>query len=238
MEIRFLVPGNLVCNLDFLERIFDNAGDPHLPENDAGLDFEHWTGHTGYVILAPHLTSLSKKALGLPHFDDATDRQKRDRMCWAGPDELYNNGDAFKITARDEHGVMVTVIADNYFGYCKKEVKTQINFAANLLGMVEEEHAGGALVHPQYDLGKRFSIGTHLPKSAHTFEHVKGQFGALMSLQPEGYGIDKVHSDIYYVPCQLRHAQMRRKRALPSWYHVAMAAGSVIRRPKRELKMP
>ena len=74
MEIRFLVPGNLVCNLDFLERIFDNAGDPHLPENDAGLDFEHWTGHTGYVILAPHLTSLSKKALGLPHFDDATDR--------------------------------------------------------------------------------------------------------------------------------------------------------------------
>ena len=200
MEIRFLVPGNLVCNLDFLERIFDNAGDPHLPENDAGLDFEHWTGHSGYVILAPHLTSLSKKSLGLPHFDNATDRQKRDRMCWAGPDELYNNGDAFKITARDEHGVMVTVIADNYFGYCKKEVKTQINFAANLLGMVEEEHAGGALVHPQYDLGKRFSIGTHLPKSAHTFEHVKGQFGALMSLQPEGYGIDKVHSDIYYVP--------------------------------------
>ena len=105
MEIRFLVPGNLVSNMDFLERIFGNGGDPHLPEKDAGLDIEHWTGHTGYVILAPHLTTLTKKSLGLPHFDDATERQKRDRMCWTTPDELYNNGDAFKITARDEHGV-------------------------------------------------------------------------------------------------------------------------------------
>ncbi len=200
MEIRFLVPGNLVSNLDFVERIFGNAGDPHLPENDAGLDIEHWTGHTGYVILAPHLTTLTKKSLGLPHFDDATDRQKRDRMCWAGPDELYNNGDAFKVTTRDEQGVIVTIIADNYFGYCKKEVKTQISFAANLLGMVEEEHAGGALVHPQYDLGKLFSVATHLPKSGHTFEAVKRQFGPQITVQPEGYAIDKAHPGIYYVP--------------------------------------
>ena len=200
MEVRFLVPGNLVSNVDFIERIFGNGGDPHLPENDAGLDIEHWTGHTGYVILAPHLTTLTKKELGLPHFDDASDRQKRDRMCWAGPDELYNDGDAFKVTARDSQGVMVTVIADNYYGYCKKEVKTQINFAANLLGMVEEEHAGGALVHPQYDLGKLFSVATHLPKTKHTFEKVKQLFGDLMEIQKEGYGIDRRHSDIYYVP--------------------------------------
>ena len=199
-EVKFLVPGNLVSNVDFIERIFGSGGDPHLPENDAGLDIEGWTGHTGYVILAPHLTTLTKKSLGLPHFDDATDRQKRDRMCWASPDELYNNGDAFKITARDGQGVMVTVIADNYYGYCKKEVKTQISFAANLLGMVEEEHAGGALVHPQYDLGKIFSPATHLPTSDHTFEKVKRVFGARMEIQPEGYGIDKRHPDIYYVP--------------------------------------
>ena len=37
---------------------------------------------------------------------------------------------------------MVTVIADNYFGYCKKEVKTQLGYTANIYGMVEEEHAG------------------------------------------------------------------------------------------------
>jgi len=200
MEVRFLVPGNLVSNVDFIERIFGNAGDPHLPESDAGLDIDHWTGHTGYVILAPHLPTLTKKELGLPHFDAATDRQKRDRMCWASPDERYNNGDAFKVTARDEQGVMVTIIADNYYGYCKKEVKTQISFAANLLGMVEEEHAGGALVHPQYDLGKLFSPSTHLRKSDHTFEKVRRLFGERMEIQNEGYGIDRRYPDIYYVP--------------------------------------
>ncbi|MFN9915280.1 MAG: hypothetical protein ACK53L_22010, partial [Pirellulaceae bacterium] len=54
MEIRFLVPGSLVANLDFVESIFGNGGDPLVPENDAGLDTRHWTGHTGCVILAPH----------------------------------------------------------------------------------------------------------------------------------------------------------------------------------------
>ncbi len=200
MELRYLVPGNLVSNLDFLERIFGIAGDPHLPENDAGMDPEGWTGHTGYVILAPHLITLSKKALGLPHFDDATDRQKRDRMCWVSPDECYNDGDAFKVTARDLSGVMVTVIADNYYGYCKKEIKTQINYAANLMGLVEEEHAGGALVHPQYDLGKVFSVAVHLPKTAHTFEGVKQQLGDRIDVQSEGYAVDKAYPSLYYVP--------------------------------------
>ena len=31
MEIRFLAPGSLVSNLDFIESIFGNAGDPFLP---------------------------------------------------------------------------------------------------------------------------------------------------------------------------------------------------------------
>ena len=69
MEIEFVVPGNLVSNLDFLERIFGNAGDPHLPINDAGQDIDGWTGHTGYVVLAPHLTQLTKKSLGLPRHE-------------------------------------------------------------------------------------------------------------------------------------------------------------------------
>ena len=72
MEIRFFAPGNLVSNLDFVESIFGNGGDPNLPENDAGLDTEHWTGHTGCVILAPHLTKADQKggrpaALGRGH---------------------------------------------------------------------------------------------------------------------------------------------------------------------------
>src|SRR6187551_2385500 len=82
MEVRFFAPGSLISNLDFVESIFGNAGDAFLPENDAGLDVEHWTGHTGCVILAPHLVELTKKQLGLPHVDQATPRQKRDGMCW------------------------------------------------------------------------------------------------------------------------------------------------------------
>ena len=63
-----------------------------MPENDAGLDPAHWTGHTGCVILAPHLITATKKAVGLPHWDAATERQRRDGMCWKSETELYNNG--------------------------------------------------------------------------------------------------------------------------------------------------
>src|SRR3954468_616762 len=108
MEIRFFAPGTLVSNLDFVESIFGNPGDPFLPENDAGLDVEHWTGHTGCVILAPHLTTLTKKELGLPHVDKATARQKRDAMCWKNENEKYNDGVAFKLTCRTTAGVIVT----------------------------------------------------------------------------------------------------------------------------------
>jgi hypothetical protein len=52
---------------------------------------------------------------------------------------------------------VVTVISDNYFGYCKKEVKTQLSMAANLFGNTEEEHAGGALIFPSYDLAEQIA---------------------------------------------------------------------------------
>jgi len=134
---------SLVCNLDFVENIFGNGGDPRLPENDAALDPIHWTGHSGCIILAPHLTRLTKQELGLPRREDATERQRRDGMCWRDPAERYNDGVAFKVTARDASGVIVTILSDNYFGYCKKEVKSYISYSANLFGLCEEEHAGG-----------------------------------------------------------------------------------------------
>jgi phosphoenolpyruvate carboxykinase (diphosphate) len=200
MEIRFFVPGNLVSNLDFVESIFGNGGDPLLPENDAALDGEHWTGHTGCVILAPHLVRATKKSVGLPAWDVATERQRRDGMCWKKEDELYNHGGAFKLTCRDESGVIVTIIADNYFGYCKKEVKTQISFAANLSGSCEEEHAGGALVFPSYDLGEEFSGEAHVKALGHSFAEVAASYGRLIDLKPEGYGVDKKFPEIIYVP--------------------------------------
>lgn len=210
MEVRFFAPGNLVSNLDFVESIFGNAGDPLLPENDSGLDVEHWSGHTGCVILAPHLVKATKKAVGLPHWNEATERQRRDGMCWKSEDELYNNGGAFKLTCRDETGVIVTIIADNYFGYCKKEVKTQISYAANLFGLCEEEHAGGALVFPAYDLGEEFSGNVHVRQLGHTFDEVANRYGDLMNVKPEGYAVDKQYPDILYVPENARfdlHAQ-------------------------------
>jgi len=204
MEVRFFVPGSLVSNLDFVEAIFENGGDPLLPENDAALDSEHWTGHTGCVILAPHLTKVTKKSVGLPPFDQATERQRRDGMCWKKEDELYNGGNAFKLTCRDESGVIVTVIADNYFGYCKKEVKTQLSFAANLFGLAEEEHAGGALVFPSYDLGEVFDGDVLTRRLPHSFVEMTAMFGDIMAVQPEGYAVDKKFLEIVYVPASAR----------------------------------
>lgn len=200
METRFFAPGNLVSNLDFVESIFGNAGDPFLPDNDAQLDFDHWSGHTGAVILAPQLTQLRKVDLGLPNVSEATDRQIKDGMCWESEEERYNEGGAFKITCRDHRGVMVTLIADNYFGYCKKEVKTQISYAANLYGQVEEEHAGGVVAFPSYDLGEEFHLSHYFREVNHTFEETVANYSGIMDVQPEGYSIDKKYPNIVYVP--------------------------------------
>jgi hypothetical protein len=200
MEIRFFAPASLVSNLDFVESIFGNGGDPNLPENDAGLDTDHWTGHTGCVILAPHLTKVTKREAGLPNWAQATDRQRREGMCWQDKTELYNGGQAFKLTCRDETGVIVTIIADNYFGYCKKEVKTQISYAANLFGLAEEEHAGGALVFAAYDLGEEFCGDVHVKRLGHTFAEASAVNHERMDLQPQGWAVDRVYDDIIYVP--------------------------------------
>ncbi|MCF7764664.1 MAG: hypothetical protein K9N62_13420 [Verrucomicrobia bacterium] len=216
MEIRFFAPGGLISSLDFVERIFGNAGDPYLPENDSGLDASHWTGHTGCVILAPHLPTMTKKEVGLPRWEDATERQRTDGMCWKTEDERYNNGSAFKLTCRDRSGVMVTIIADNYFGYCKKEVKTQISYSANLFGICEEEHAGGAIVYPSYDLGEEFSGHLHVRRMGHSYPEVLSFYGDVMDARPEGYAIDKRFPDIIYV-CEDAYFDLQNQRI--SWPH-------------------
>ncbi|MES9855720.1 MAG: hypothetical protein ABW166_03830 [Sedimenticola sp.] len=204
MEIRFFAPGNLVSNLDFVESIFGNGGNPTLPAFDSGLDVDHWSGHTGCVILAPHLTRMTKKALGLPHYDQANQRQRSEGMFWQEAAELYNDGEAFKLTARDESGVIVTLLADNYYGYCKKEVKTQIGFAANLYGLAEEEHAGGALAFPRINHGVEYGVDSVTREAGYSFQEMVEKYGELMELQPEGYAIDKRYPEIAYVPQDLR----------------------------------
>ncbi|NLE98785.1 MAG: hypothetical protein GX596_12495, partial [Propionibacterium sp.] len=197
MEIRFFAPATLMANIDFVAGIFGNGGDPFLPDNDAALDPETWTGHSGAVILAPHLTRLKKKDLGLPHYDDATARQRRDGQYWIDEDEFYNNGSAFKLCVRDERGVIVTVIADNYFGYCKKEVKAQISYATNLMGLVEEEHAGGALAFPRYNLGQTYATKPDTPQQ---FADVVDRDPGKWDVQTGGYAVHREIEDVILVP--------------------------------------
>ncbi len=206
MEIRFFAPGNLVSNLDFVESIFGNAGNPYLAEHDAALDTRHWSGHTGCVILAPHLTQLTKRELGLPHYDEANERQQREGMCWKTDDEKYNDGDAFKITCRDERGVIVTILADNYYGYCKKEVKTMLSYATNLFGLTEEEHAGGALAFRRRNHGEEYGVDSKTRRNAQTynFENLLETYGEVMMLQPEGHAIDKNFPELIYIPLDVR----------------------------------
>ena len=216
LEIRMFAPGSLVANLDFVESIFGNGGDPFLPENDAALDIHHWTGHSGCIILAPHLTKLKKKALGLPHYDDASERQRKDGMCWKNDDELYNDGQAFKVVCRDMNGVVVTVIADNYFGYSKKEVKSQISYSSNLFGGCEEEHSGGALAFPRFNLGEVYLPHVVHLASGQTFEKLCKQLEGSIEVKTQGYAVDKRYADIIYVP-QDTKIDMQEMRL--SWQH-------------------
>ncbi|QZE12826.1 hypothetical protein K4L44_09515 [Halosquirtibacter laminarini] len=218
MEIRFYAPGALVSNIDFVETIFGNAGDPYLAENDAALDPDHWTGHTGCIVLAPHLSNYTKKELGLPHYDDATERQRKDEMCWKEETEKYNDGSPFKLTCRDDRGVTVTLIADNYYGYSKKEVKTQIGYSANLYGLVEEEHAGGAIAFQRMNLGDFFSGVQYMRmlKKSYSFEDVKQTLGNVMEVYPENYGVDKRYPNVFYIQ---EDANMDIYQGKVTWNH-------------------
>lgn len=214
MEIRFFVPGGLVCNLDFVESIFGNAGNPFLSKNNTDEASDSWTGQTGCIVLAPHLTKLTKKSLGLPNVADATERQKRDGMCWEDPAELYNNGKPFKITARDSSGVIVTIIADNYFGYSKKEIKTQISFAANLYGQCEEEHSGGALAFSSRDMGEEFAADWFIQDCSMTFADTVSLLGDTIEVFPEGWARDKRFPNVIYVD---EHAKFSIKTQSITW---------------------
>lgn len=216
METRVFAPGGLVANLDFIESIFGNAGDPYLPKNDAALDIDHWTGHTGCIILAPHLVQCRKQALGLPNYDDATERQRKDGMCWQNEDELYNDGKPFKLVCRNMQGVIVTLIADNYFGYSKKEIKSQISYSANLFGGCEEEHSGGALAFACANLGEIYLPSAAYIDKGHFFDKLCRLLADTIDCKNEGYAIDKKHPNIVFIP---ETTQFNIQQQQLSWVH-------------------
>ena len=102
------------------------------------------------------LDPADQKELGLPPWDERPSASDATACAGRTGPKSTTTARAFKITCRTAAGVIVTIIADNYFGYCKKEVKTQISYAANLYGNVEEEHSGGAIAFASYSLGDEF----------------------------------------------------------------------------------
>jgi hypothetical protein len=198
MEIRFFVPGNLVSILDCTESIFGNGGSPLLPKNDSALDPMTWTGHTGCIVFAPQLRKCTKKSLGLPYIGEATDRQRRERMCWEDEGELYHDGKPFRIMARDGSGVVASIVADSYNGYGKKEIKTQMSYAANTCGMCEEEHSGGTLVFPRYDLGDEFSCADYVADD-YKFENALNCCFESLDVR-DGFAVDRHFASIIYLP--------------------------------------
>ena len=110
---------------------------------------------------------------------------------------------------RDQRGIMVTILADNYFGYCKKETKTQIGLTANVFGLAEEEHAGGALAFKSVNLGEHLKSNPRymqvlVPhkevKNTHHYDEAIKLLGDTVTLHPEGYATDKKYDDIHLLP--------------------------------------
>lgn len=94
-------------------------------------------------------------------------------------------------------------------GYCKKEVKTQIGFTANVFGLAEEEHAGGALAFKAVDLGESFVSNSRymqiiVPKKAvengYIYEDALALLGDSVDVHREGYATDKKFPKIHVLP--------------------------------------
>jgi hypothetical protein len=111
-------------------------------------------------------------------------------------------------------GVIVTIIADNYFGYSKKEIKSQISYSANLFGGAEEEHSGGAVAFPRFNLGSYYLPKVEKEMAEHTFERLCEQLEDGIEIKPEGYAIDNHYSNIIYIP-EDAHVDMQDQ--LISW---------------------
>lgn len=200
-HVQFLAPGSCLANLDFVENIFGNAADFYCGANAPGLPDDLHTGVEGMVIVAPWLTTVKKIDLGLPSKVEASAEELEKGYYYESEDELYNNGTAFKMTHRTQEGRIITVIADNYFGYCKKEVKTQISFATNLTGLSEEEHAGGALVYPRWSLGEIFKPSTpYFHPEEFPFDQFAKDNSKRVKLNKKGYARDKILDNVVYLP--------------------------------------
>jgi hypothetical protein len=200
-EIRFFAPGGMVGNLDFVESIFGNGGDPHLPENDSALDTDGWTGHTGGVLLAPHLINLTKKALGLPPLRRRPIAKSGTGCSGPTPTSCTTTGRPLKSRPGTLGASCSRSSPTTTSAIAKRKSKPRSVSRPTLYGWAEEEHAGGAVAFASYDLGGRFQQEPRIvPQNGVTFAEMAAMYGALMDVKPEGHAIDREYPDVWYVP--------------------------------------
>ena len=95
-------------------------------------------------------------------------------------------------------------------------MKTQISFAANLYGLCEEEHAGGALAFATYVLGQDFFADRTVSLKAATFADVIDLLGDMIEPQPDGHAVDRRFPNVYYVP---EDASFHAREGFVRWRH-------------------
>ena len=71
--------------------------------------------------------------------------------------------------------------------------------AANLFGLSEEEHAGGALVYPGYDLGEVYDGASHVRARGHTFNEAAELSAVDFEVKDEGYAVDRLYPEVLLV---------------------------------------
>ncbi len=84
------------------------------------------------------------------------------------------------------------------------------------MGLCEEEHAGGALAFPSFDLGEDFEQSAFETEFKYRFADVVKHYGPLMVLQPTGYGIDRRYENIVYLP---EDARIDLRQQTIKWNH-------------------
>lgn len=95
-------------------------------------------------------------------------------------------------------------------GYCKKEVKAQIGLSANIFGLSEEEHAGGALAFKTNEIGEKFNanprymqilVPSQAVKNTYQFADALQLLGETVTINDElSYATDKKYPTIHVLP--------------------------------------
>ena len=115
-------------------------------------------------------------------------------------------------------------------------MKTQIGFSANLFGLAEEEHAGGAQVHSSYNLSRTFDPQRILPDQNSSFAQNLDRYGdAFMKLEPAGYASDRNYPDVFYVP---ENANFRLPRQEITWTNPDGSPGFLQIQPSEVYMLP